>query len=238
MMMLILCFCSALAFPVKREKIGYSLHGRPLVVETWGDGPSHYFMVASIHGNESRGTPLLIQLQWFLYQHPELLKDKTISFMLVANPDGWRVGRRENGRHVDINRNFHTENFGRGAFHGEHPLSEPETQALDRYLRAQKPERTIVFHEPMNCIDFDGPSAELAAQLSNVSGIRIKRLGSRSGSIGTLIGKELHKEVITFELPRSKDESNEVLWDTYRSVLLTFLDVEKEVIDSSSSSAK
>ena len=238
MMMLFLCFCSALAFPVKREKIGYTHHERPLVVESWGDGPKHYLMIASIHGNESRGTPLLIQLQWFLLQRPELLTDKTISFMLVANPDGWRVGRRENGSHVDINRNFRTENFGRGAFHGAHPLSEPETQALDRYLRAHQPGRTIVFHEPMNCIDFDGPSAELAAQLSRVSNIRIKRLGSRSGSIGTLIGKELHKEVITFELPRSKNESNDELWNTYRSALLTFLEIDQEVIDKHSNSTK
>ena len=90
----------------------------------------------------------------------------------------------------------------------------------------------------MNCIDFDGPSAELAAQLSSVSDIRIKRLGSRSGSIGTLIGKELRKKVITFELPRSKGESNAELWSAYRSILLTFLEVDPEVIDRSSSSTK
>ena len=113
-----------------------------------------------------------------------------------------------------------------------------ETRNVDAITVAKISELLGAGEIMLNCIDFDGPSAELAAQLSRVSNIRIKRLGSRSGSIGTLIGKELHKEIITFELPRSKNESNDELWNTYRSALLTFLEIDQEVIDKYSNSTK
>jgi hypothetical protein len=90
----------------------------------------------------------------------ELIDNMEIYVILVANPDGylythtndrfWRKNRRDNGNGtfgVDLNRNWPVEwvassNTSSNLYGGTAPLSEPETVALDNWLKA--PERNLM----------------------------------------------------------------------------------------------
>ena len=67
-------------------------------------------LVATIHGNESAGTPLLERLAERLESDPELLRNRRVLLVTVANPDGLARRTRGNARGVDLNRNFPTTN--------------------------------------------------------------------------------------------------------------------------------
>jgi hypothetical protein len=76
----------------------------------------------------------------------------------------------------------------------------------------------------LNGIDYDGPSKALAEELSSVSGIRIHKLGSRSGSLGTFLGVEMNIPVITLEISEKRAAlSPEQLWVLYEPFLVTFI---------------
>jgi len=184
--------------------------------------------LASIHGTEVIGTTLFNELIDALYEHPEWLSDRTIYLMKLANPDGVIAGIRGNSQNIDINRNFPTTNFGRGWFNGDAPLSTQEAVVLMNFFVEVQPSRVLTIHQPLNGIDYDGPAKELAQELSDLSDIRVHRLGSRSGSLGSFVGKDLQIPIITLEIPGyANDRSSEWLWRKYGPFLEAFIVYER-----------
>lgn len=197
---------------------------RLLQVEQFGNGETPIVILASIHGTEPIGTPLLNQLSTRLFQDSAMTEERTIYCVSMVNPDGFVGQTRGNRENIDINRNFPTENFGRGWFHGDAPLDSIESEVLMRFLLDIQPARVLSIHQPLNGIDYDGPSKELAEELSMVSGIRIHKLGSRSGSLGTFLGVEMNIPVITLEISEKRAAlSPENLWALYEPFLVTFI---------------
>ena len=113
----IVSICFGLSFEgqfFQRIVIGQTELKRDIVVEQFGDGEEVVAIISSIHGNEAIGTPLLFR---FLKEEVEIdLKGKTLVLLYVANPDGYVLDMRGNSNNIDINRNFPTDNFGRGVF--------------------------------------------------------------------------------------------------------------------------
>jgi len=207
-----------------RDVLGVSEAKRDLVVEQYGDGADVFAVFSSIHGTESAGTPLTIKFSQYVWEHPEVIDNKTLLIVHLTNPDGVVGNIRGNRSNIDINRNFPTDNFGHGIFNGEQPLTAVESQIIIELLDKYQPKRVMVIHQPLNCIDFDGNSEALADHLSEVSGIRIKRLGSRSGSLGTYVGHQLGKEIITLELPSyASEKSVNWLWEQYGDLMISFV---------------
>ena len=104
---------------------------------------------------------------------------------------------------------------------------------LLNFLGTYQPDRTLIIHQPLNGIDYDGESKELAEHLSEKSGIRVKRLGSRSGSMGTHLGLGLKKQVITLEIPaRYSEKTSEQVCEKYCVLLKEFISysVEKQIL--------
>lgn len=197
---------------------------RLLQVEQFGNGELPIVILATIHGTESIGTPLLNQMSTNLYQNAAWTAGRTIYCISMVNPDGFVGQTRGNRENIDINRNFPTENFGRGWFHGDAPLDSTEAEILMSFLMEIQPKRVLSIHQPLNGIDYDGPSKELAEELSAVSGIRIHKLGSRSGSLGTFLGVEMNIPVITLEISEKRAAlSPERLWVLYEPFLVTFI---------------
>jgi len=227
MFFLILCFWQLCAdVPVQTRVIGNSVTGRPIYGEFLGEGPKKIVMVASVHGNEWVGTPLLLYLQHHVLQNPELLKGKTIILIPMLNPDGWVDDMRSNRRRVDLNRNFPSNNYGRGLT-GEHPLSEPESRILYAIIEKYKPQLIVGIHQPFVCVDYDGKEVEeLAKTMAKLSKLPLRKLGVRSGSMGAyvrdkspLITLEMHYNDHNLPMPK--------LWEKYGQTLLaaiTFLD--------------
>ena len=109
----------------RTEKLGSSIEGRPIEAWVTGDGPDVTIIMATIHGSESAGTPLVHELKTRLHEQISLVGRQVI-LVPVANPDGFASGQRHNVNDVDLNRNFPASNRRERASSGESPLSEPE----------------------------------------------------------------------------------------------------------------
>jgi len=206
---------------------GTSVLGHDIGYQVLGDGPETVMFIATVHGNEWAGTPLLVQLRRRLMDDETLLGDNRVVLVPMANPDGHRRKRRWNKRGVDLNRNFPAPNWKKRKRTGTQPLSEPETRALVKLIKRFTPTRIITIHQPLRQIDYDGPGKALAKRMAkrqpNIGGkkLRVKRLGGRAGSLGSWAGKQLRIPVITLELPkRAHRWSPMTLWRRYGGMLL------------------
>jgi protein MpaA len=206
--------------------VGRSTEGRPIVCQVWGEGPETLLIIATIHGNEAAGTPLVGELAAWLAEHPETWADQRIVVLPVANPDGLARNLRFSVTGVDLNRNFPAGNWRpetRGEadvkVHGETPLSEPESRALMRVLCTYYPSRVVSIHQPLACVDYDGPAEGLARAMADACPLPLKQLGSRPGSLGSFVGLTLRRAIVTLELPGDAGDDGAALWRTYGGAL-------------------
>jgi protein MpaA len=146
------------------EILGYSLQNRPIELLTLGSGPDTVLMIASIHGNEDA--------------------------MPVANPDGRALRTRGNAAGIDLNRNFPAENRINNAVNGFAGLTEPESSILYDLILARRPARIVTIHQPLYCLDYDGPGEQLARAMAVDCPLPVNKLGSRPGSLGSFAGTE------------------------------------------------
>lgn len=204
------------------EVVGHSVQGRPLMVQVYGDGPDVVMLMAGIHGTEAAGVPILKRLGKELASRPELLAGRTVVLLPEVNPDGVKANKRHNTNGVDLNRNFPADNFDGTKRHGEEPLSQPESRMVLEQIERYKPSRIVSFHQPLECLDYDGAGAKAIAEaMGEHTDLPVKRLGGRPGSLGSYFGLDKGIPCITFELPRSaKDMSDTELWDRYGQATL------------------
>ena len=200
---------------------GRSVRGREIPCHVIGSGHDVCMIIATIHGDEAAGTPLVKALERHLMAHPELVASRRVVIVPVANPDGMARGRRTNVNGVDLNRNFPAANFRGRRRHGEAPLSEPESRVLRGLIYRYAPSRVISIHQPVACIDWDGPAEDLAVAMAAACDLPAKRIGSRPGSMGSWVGIDLGIPIITLELPRSADRLDAAaLWKEYGPMML------------------
>ncbi len=136
--------------------------------------PAMLFLAAH-HGDEKQGVNLTLTLARELLEGygtdenlTAMLKARDLWFIPVANPDGYALDTRKNGRDndeddefdpdmdgVDLNRNFahqwgvdeHTSSNPASEFyHGPEPFSEPETMALRDLANAINFSATLSYH--------------------------------------------------------------------------------------------
>ena len=209
----------------KKIEIGKSVEGRPIECIVYGKGPDVLLVIATIHGDEDAGTPLMKPFQEWLKAHPEELAGKQVVIVPIANPDGLAAQERFNSRGVDLNRNFPAGNWRveKVNLHGDTPLSEPESRVLMRVVCRYFPSRVISIHQPINCIDYDGPGEDLAKAMAEKCPLKVKKLGGRPGSFGSFVGETLGKPIITLEMPKDETEDPEKLWQRYGEALIAAL---------------
>ncbi|MEQ8210494.1 MAG: DUF2817 domain-containing protein [Lacipirellulaceae bacterium] len=209
----------------KRIEVGKSVEGRPIECIVFGKGPDVLLVIATIHGDEDAGTPLMKPFQAWLKANPQELRGKQVVIVPVANPDGFAAQKRFNVRGVDLNRNFPAGNWKREKvnLHGGTPLSEPESRVLMRVVCQYFPSRVISIHQPVNCIDYDGPGEELAKLMAEKCPLKVKKLGGRPGSFGSFVGETLGKPIITLEMPKDESEDPDELWQRYGEALIAAL---------------
>ena len=206
---------------VQRTTIGRSFENRPIEKIVLGNGSDVILFMAAIHGDEPAGTPLGEMLADHLKQYPMLLDGKTVVIMPLTNPDGKARNTRGNAQGIDLNRNFSAPNREDSPATGMFALSEPESQLIWKMLVLYQPNRIISIHQPLNCIDYDGPAEELARHMAAKCDLPIRKLGTRPGSLGAYAGETLNIPVITLELkPNDQHLSPAQLWQQYGQSLL------------------
>jgi murein peptide amidase A len=195
-----------------------------------GKRDSCILILGGIHGNELQGVDLAVSL----INYCKKLSDTCFRYKLVIvpilNPDGIVHDTRTNANSIDINRNFATKNFGEGknkkkrAYNcGTEPNSEIETQLVINLVNKYRPFLILTYHAPYACINYDGPTLDRAAKLSQMTGLKLKKdIGYKiSGSMGIYFGTERNIAVITMELPGVDIPQ----WDRSKSGLLDLLQI-------------
>ncbi len=201
-----------------------SVEGRPIEVVRVGDGAEVVLVVAGIHGNEAAGIPLVRQLVTEAEGGPEWLEGRTLVVVPEMNPDGVAADTRTNSRGVDLNRNWPAANRAERPKSGAAPLSEPESAAMARLIDEVRPARILTIHQPLACVDWNGPAADLAAAMAAACDLPAKALGGRPGSMGSHLGDERGLPIITLELPRAADDQPiDERWARYGPALKLFV---------------
>ncbi len=200
---------------------GKSIENRPMIYTVLGKGTDITFVLATIHGNEQAGIPLVHRLEKYLQQNPKMLEKRKVLLLPIANPDGVANNSRYNARGIDLNRNFPAHNRINSNRFGRTALSEPETRFIFELIRKYNPDRIVSIHQPLACIDYDGPSRALAYRMAEYCNLPLKKIGAKPGSLGSHAGVMLGIPVISLELPRSADRfESERLWQQYGPALV------------------
>jgi len=201
--------------------VGRSVENRRIECLVKGKGKDVVFIMASIHGNESVGTPLVLQFAEYLQEHVHLLDGRKVLLLPVANPDGVFYNSRFNAHGIDLNRNFQAANRRNNAQFGYKALSEPESRFVEQLIRQYSPARIVSIHQPLSCIDYDGPGEALAKRIAHHCNLPIKKLGAKPGSLGSYAGETLGIPIITIELAdRHGGFNSEQLWKRYGPALV------------------
>jgi len=208
-------------FPAQYHIVGSSVQNRPIMCFVLGAGSDVTLIIATIHGNEPAGTPLVRSLSWYLRRRPEMLAGRKVVLMAVANPDGLANDSRYNAKGIDLNRNFEAANRVNSKQTGLAALSEPEARTIKQVIQQYRPDRIVSIHQPLNCIDYDGPARMLADRMGQYCVLPVKKLGARPGSLGSYAGVTLGIPIVTFEmLPADSQLSSQALWSKYGRAML------------------
>jgi len=155
----------------RRELLGYSVQQRAIRVHEVGSlsSPKRILVVGCIHGTECAGIKITRRL---VRNGPPRHVDLWVVHNL--NPDGYRLGVRQNARGVDLNRNFRSEWIPLGQpwdpqYSGPHPFSEPETRIARALIRRIRPDVTIWYHQPQALVRAWGQSRPMARRYARLA---------------------------------------------------------------------
>ena len=163
----------------KQKVIGTSVEGRTITSYTYGEGPTHLAFVGGMHGGYEWNSVLLAyQFMDYLAANPSAVpKNLTITVIPSANPDGVfsivkKEGRftladipegdvsqgRFNVHEVDLNRNFDCKWKKDGTWRGKQvsagtaAFSEPESQAIRKFVLEDTPDAVVFWHSQANAV--------------------------------------------------------------------------------------
>lgn len=170
--------------------IGYSVEGRPLEIYHFGSGDNHLLIIAGVHGGYEWNTVKLADELIKNISEDQIIipDDVTLYILRNLNPDGLAkddgADGRANADNVDLNRNWDAN--WQSNWYGAHcwslrfitagtgPFSEPETQALSKFILEHNIKALINYHSAALGIfpggwPTDRNSIHLAYQLSLVT---------------------------------------------------------------------
>ncbi len=215
----------------KKYIAGKSVENRPIEYLIFGHGQDVVFILATIHGDEYVGTPLVHRLAEYIDEHSELLEGRKVVLLPNANPDGMAHFDHFNVNGVDLNRNFESSNRRNDKRNGPYALSEPEARIIHEIIEKYSPDRVVSIHQlrswassgkkPPGMIDHDGPGEALAKHMTKYCELPAERFGTQHGSLGAYVGDDLGIPIITLELLKfDYGLTLEQLWEKYGNALI------------------
>lgn len=156
--------------------------GRPIRAYVTGDPHATRTMlvVGCIHGNEPAGIAIARRLVATTAPIPGL----ALWVVPVLNPDGVAADTRQNGRGVDLNRNFpyRWAPLTGYQYSGPHALSEPESQAAFGLINRIRPQITIWYHQHATVVDLSGGNPDVERDYATLVGLPAYKLTRYPGS--------------------------------------------------------
>ena len=186
---------------------GTSSRGLPILSWSFGDRGPLVLILGGVHGDEPEGNYItLALLKNWLQGFPYKLR---ICLVPCFNVEGSLLCQRLNGNQVDLNRNLPAKSwsphFEKERYRpGPHPASEPETQALIKWIDKKRPCLILSFHSWHPMINTNGDCRPEADILARETGYTVKDdIGYPTpGSLGDYCGHEKGIPVITYEAAR------------------------------------
>src|SRR5205085_4855505 len=98
---------------------------------------------------------------------------------------GCLAGTRQNARGVDLNRNspWHWRRMSGYFDSGPKPLSEPESQAINRLVKRIRPAVSVWYHQHAALVDDATGDRALERHYARLVGLPLRDFGTRPGSI-------------------------------------------------------
>jgi protein MpaA len=221
--------------------------GNPLIYAEFGKGSSTTLILGGVHPDELTPIPLVFRFANHLKAKPDLIPaGSRVIVAPLVNPDGFfrKGATRTNGRGVDVNRNFFTQDWYATAktwwaerrqknerhFPGHIPNSEIETLFQIWLIDTFKPDKIISIHAPLGFYDYDGPgdqkpraltsSEEKAkALVQNMSAssrnYKIVDYSFYPGSLGNYAGNERGIPTVTLELETTNPDKTQLYWSQF-----------------------
>lgn len=220
---------------MKTILLGHSVSGLPIQAYEWGSSfKTHILIIGGVHGNEMEGVHLSHALLGdFQKEFPYSLR---VTLIPMLNIDGALQGKRVNENQVDLNRNLPTKDwtdqFDQQKYYpGIKPNSEPENQALIKYIESQPPQLIISLHSWKPMLNVNGDCSPEAEVISKHTGYAITEdIGYPTpGSLGTYCGLERKIPTITYEIERGL---------SFQKILDIHLPACKQALRSSETRAK
>ncbi len=126
--------------------IGYSSEERPIVSAVLGDGTRDICIWAGMHGNETTGIHIILQLIDMFQSKQINATDFKLHIIPVINPDAYVRYTRRNGMGIDLNRDFRS-------------FQTVESAKLIGWLRMIEPELCFNLHDQRTIFHVNGNSA-------------------------------------------------------------------------------
>ena len=165
--------------------LGWSHQGRPIAAVHVRRRGSRILVVGCIHGTECAGVAIVRELR----AHSRAAM-ADLWLLRNLNPDGRAGAHRQNGRGVDLNRNFPSQWRPIGVrwdpeYAGPRPLSERETLIAVNLIERIRPETTIWYHQYHGTKEFVrawGESVAAGRRYARLAGIPFRRMPWPSGT--------------------------------------------------------
>ncbi|MFH0845858.1 MAG: M14 family metallopeptidase [Patescibacteria group bacterium] len=155
--------------------LGKSVNGKEIMAYQYGKGETEILFIGGIHGGYEWNTSMLAYeaIDYFKANQDKIPANIKITIIPVLNPDGLSatvgtserfeisdvptlvadtVAGRFNANEVDLNRNFDCDWQASGTWQnktvsgGTQVFSEPESQAIRKYVGIEKPQAVIVWY--------------------------------------------------------------------------------------------
>jgi protein MpaA len=187
---------------------GKTAIGLPIPAYRWENGGAEILVLGGVHGDETEG---VVCAHGLLDSFMTAGFSLTLNLTLVPafNLDGVLAKSRLNGNGVDLNRNLPSNDWNPQAFNeryppGTHANSEPENQALVRFLSERKPRFVVSLHSWKPMLNVNGECRAEAEAIHALTGYVIEpSIGYPTpGSLGTYAGIERDMPTLTYEIER------------------------------------
>lgn len=164
--------------------LGYSSEERPILSCELGTGSASICIWAGMHGNETTGVHIILQLLE-LFQKKQLNIDGyTLHIIPVINPDAYVRYTRRNGMGVDMNRDFRA-------------FQTVESAKLIGWIKMHNPELCFNLHDQRTIFHVNNqsaytsllvPSADVTREITPLRRSVMNRLGNALDLMGDLSG--------------------------------------------------
>ena len=179
----------------------------PIMAHQFGNSGPKVLILGGVHGDEWEGVVAAQSLLGKFYEAYTYKLQLTIVPMF--NLDGVIKSQRKNSKGIDLNRNLPTNDWTTNVAEeryapGSSANSEPENQALVRWLDENKPKIIISLHSWKPMLNTNGncqPEADVIAKLTDYK-IQESIGYPTPGCLGTYCGLERDMPTITYEIER------------------------------------